>query len=273
MSDSDDRYWAFALREVESGDRMPGLWARCFATCGGDENAAKAAYIRERVNQLQRGEVTNPGSGDGNLDVGATITAPSPAAKESLSEPTVSPTAGSGAMKPFLIVAAAAVIVCLVGVALVAGPSAPGVTTGTAAIGAEIEPGAARAPAPAPQVSAAGASAPLGPGFAGLIADAAFQVASRDMLEQIANEPWRQCARDMVTRMDQSRTYRVEGGGKCDTPDGPPTIKELASTPTPLGVKYQLLWSRPRKDCETLRSRWICEVSRAGDVIELDRFK
>jgi hypothetical protein len=273
MSDLDDRYWAFALREVEGRDRKPGLWARCFAICGGDENAAKAAYIRERVNQLQRGEVTDPRSGDGNLDSGGTIPAPSPAAKESLPQPRASPTSGSGAMKPLLIVAALVVSVGLAGIAFVARPSAPTVTASTPAIGVEMSPEAALATAPAPRATAAGASAPLSPGFASLIADAAGQVANRKILEQLANKPWHQCARDLVTRLEQGHTYGVEGGAKCDVPDGAPTIKELGSTPTPLGVQYQLLWSRPRKDCEALRSRWICEVSREGDVIELDRFK
>jgi hypothetical protein len=37
--------WERALREVESSERRPGLWARCFAEAGGDESKAKAAYI------------------------------------------------------------------------------------------------------------------------------------------------------------------------------------------------------------------------------------
>lgn len=44
-----DDAWAAALAEVESDARQPGLWARCFAQAGGDENKAKAAYIAERV--------------------------------------------------------------------------------------------------------------------------------------------------------------------------------------------------------------------------------
>lgn len=46
-----DGVWAAALEEVESQQRQPGLWARCFAEAGGDEGKAKAAYIRERVSQ------------------------------------------------------------------------------------------------------------------------------------------------------------------------------------------------------------------------------
>lgn len=41
--------WANAMREVDSSDREPGLWAKCFAEADGDEAKAKAAYIRQRV--------------------------------------------------------------------------------------------------------------------------------------------------------------------------------------------------------------------------------
>lgn len=42
--------WANAMKEVESAaDRDPQLWARCFAENDGDEQRAKAAYIRARV--------------------------------------------------------------------------------------------------------------------------------------------------------------------------------------------------------------------------------
>lgn len=49
----DDDLWTAALNEFSGPDRRTGVWARCFAENGGDENAAKAAYLRERVQQLK----------------------------------------------------------------------------------------------------------------------------------------------------------------------------------------------------------------------------
>lgn len=47
--------WACALREFESSERREGLWAKAFAQSGGNEAAAKAQYLRERVEQLRIG--------------------------------------------------------------------------------------------------------------------------------------------------------------------------------------------------------------------------
>lgn len=44
-----DQEWESALNEVNSPERDSGLWARCFSDCNGDENKAKAMYIKERV--------------------------------------------------------------------------------------------------------------------------------------------------------------------------------------------------------------------------------
>jgi hypothetical protein len=54
LEDSDRLYekvWA----EVETGNIQAGLWARCFADADGDENRAKASYIKFRVQQLLDG--------------------------------------------------------------------------------------------------------------------------------------------------------------------------------------------------------------------------
>lgn len=47
-----DDLWAAALKEFEGPQRSAGMWARCFTSSGGNENAAKAAYLEERVAQL-----------------------------------------------------------------------------------------------------------------------------------------------------------------------------------------------------------------------------
>lgn len=52
-ADLEETMWATALQEVEGSARKQGLWAKSFAECNGDEAAAKAAYLRERVSRLK----------------------------------------------------------------------------------------------------------------------------------------------------------------------------------------------------------------------------
>jgi hypothetical protein len=52
-STSDEDYWAVAMAEVEGAQRRPGLWAKAFAEAQGNEDAAKANYIKWRVVQLK----------------------------------------------------------------------------------------------------------------------------------------------------------------------------------------------------------------------------
>ena len=49
---SNDLYWDEALKEFESSNRVSSLWAKCFADANGDENKAKAMYIKLRVKEL-----------------------------------------------------------------------------------------------------------------------------------------------------------------------------------------------------------------------------
>jgi hypothetical protein len=49
---NEETLWAEALREFESADRKTGLWAKCYAQHQGQDAAAKAAYLTERVEQL-----------------------------------------------------------------------------------------------------------------------------------------------------------------------------------------------------------------------------
>jgi hypothetical protein len=49
----EEALWAQVLSEFESGERKPGLWAKCYAQYKGQEAAAKAAYLTERVDQLR----------------------------------------------------------------------------------------------------------------------------------------------------------------------------------------------------------------------------
>lgn len=44
--------WETVLSEYDSNNRIKGLWAKCFANADGDENKAKAAYLRARIDEL-----------------------------------------------------------------------------------------------------------------------------------------------------------------------------------------------------------------------------
>lgn len=49
MADISEKAWASAAAEFSSPSRDQGLWAREFAKADGDENKAKAAYLRIRA--------------------------------------------------------------------------------------------------------------------------------------------------------------------------------------------------------------------------------
>lgn len=51
-AEPEEALWAAALQEVEGSSRKQGLWAKSYASSNGNEAAAKAAYLRERVQQL-----------------------------------------------------------------------------------------------------------------------------------------------------------------------------------------------------------------------------
>ena len=51
-SQIDDELFAIALQELNSGNSVQGLWAKCFAEADGDENKTKARYLSARAGQL-----------------------------------------------------------------------------------------------------------------------------------------------------------------------------------------------------------------------------
>ncbi len=51
-SQSDEAFYAIAFQEVNSGNTVQGLWAKCFAEADGDENKTKARYLTARAGQL-----------------------------------------------------------------------------------------------------------------------------------------------------------------------------------------------------------------------------
>lgn len=52
--ETEEDFWAAALQEVEGPTRKAGLWAKAFALANGNEAEAKAAYLRERVLQIEQ---------------------------------------------------------------------------------------------------------------------------------------------------------------------------------------------------------------------------
>lgn len=48
-------YWEIASDECEGENRKKGLWAKCFSEADGDENKAKAKYLKLRVIELKSG--------------------------------------------------------------------------------------------------------------------------------------------------------------------------------------------------------------------------
>jgi hypothetical protein len=63
----DEELYAQAAAELEDGTRDEGLWAKCFAECDGEENKAKARYIKTRAERLgvDKGSAR---SGESNID-------------------------------------------------------------------------------------------------------------------------------------------------------------------------------------------------------------
>lgn len=54
---NEEELWEQALLECDGDGRKQGLWAKCFASANGNESVAKATYMRERVQQLQKERV------------------------------------------------------------------------------------------------------------------------------------------------------------------------------------------------------------------------
>lgn len=53
---NNEKYWADSLKEFEGPNRKPGLYAQCFSHANGDENIAKAEYLKRRVSELIESE-------------------------------------------------------------------------------------------------------------------------------------------------------------------------------------------------------------------------
>ena len=51
-AEANELHWTKALAEFDGESRRPGLWARLFAEAGGNETAAKAAYLKVRAAEL-----------------------------------------------------------------------------------------------------------------------------------------------------------------------------------------------------------------------------
>ncbi|GEM_PF-1982931 len=74
-AESEEALWATALQEVESSSRKQGLWAKAYASSNGNEAAAKAAYLRDRVQQLAHEAIAREAEERANRERAATATA------------------------------------------------------------------------------------------------------------------------------------------------------------------------------------------------------
>jgi hypothetical protein len=59
---NDDEFYDEVAKEIQENRLVPGVWARAFAEANGDENRAKAIYIKLRVTQLTK--AARPTGGD-----------------------------------------------------------------------------------------------------------------------------------------------------------------------------------------------------------------
>ena len=50
----DEQFYEQVSQEMAEGDIKQGMWTKAFANAMGDENKAKAIYIRMRVEEIQR---------------------------------------------------------------------------------------------------------------------------------------------------------------------------------------------------------------------------
>jgi hypothetical protein len=49
----DQAFYGQVAYELHEGPPIPGLWAKCYAECNGEESRAKAMYLRLRADQLK----------------------------------------------------------------------------------------------------------------------------------------------------------------------------------------------------------------------------
>ena len=52
----EEKFYELAYDEIESGDLKKGLWAKAFSEAEGDEEKAKALYIKYRFDQKKDGQ-------------------------------------------------------------------------------------------------------------------------------------------------------------------------------------------------------------------------
>lgn len=54
LEHSEEALWEDVYKEFDNGKRQLGLWAKCFSEAAGNENLAKAEYIKQRFEQLKK---------------------------------------------------------------------------------------------------------------------------------------------------------------------------------------------------------------------------
>jgi hypothetical protein len=64
----EEEFYELAYEEIESGNTKKGLWAKAFSKSDGDENKAKALYIKYRFDQIKEGYKENDEEEDVGID-------------------------------------------------------------------------------------------------------------------------------------------------------------------------------------------------------------
>lgn len=67
VDENEEAIWAQALTELENGNKKTGLWAKAFAESLGDENKAKALYLKMRFSEIKKIELLEKQRGSQEL--------------------------------------------------------------------------------------------------------------------------------------------------------------------------------------------------------------
>jgi hypothetical protein len=272
--------WAQALHELEDGgDKVDGLWARCFAESLGDERLAKAKYLRERVGQLrsQVGPASDPGSPDTEQGLNSQTT-----------DGLAPITGGSTKVEGGRVLVVMGVLVAGFAIAAVTGvfnsikhPDSQ----------AEVLPSAAPAPAPAPALalaptsrpaelasapdssaSAIGASATLGRDHVlewlmGSPIERSTAKLQSEMIASVRGKAWAACAAEIRPSM------QTPFGQSCGSIVGPLRLTLIEKEATRASTVYRLLFVSETEACRVSRRQYLCEISKDGDLMSISELR
>lgn len=248
-----DSAWEKAKKELDSGVRDEDLWATLVLEHP-DLRAAKLAYLSRRAREIDRREV-------GESSVSTLRHHRAEAVRASSKD---------GSVPLALSMLVLGLGLALVAVYMVIGNSdgAPANSSVSMQPSAVLEPAAAASP-PMATRSSEGDKATVEL-LLPTIAETARHLRQQDAVSGAKDMPSHVCAVDLAST-NALVVERGPFGDDCGNPTGPITLRLLSSETTSVGTRYRLLSTDPRNACGANRRQWICEVSAAGDVIEIER--